>query len=400
MRMKKSIRKPLFLLTFLCVLFFALLFFEEQKNDSDNALADNNSGTLSEEQEYYYNNDVTTNGANMSKIPDTADGFNRTPDIITTIPVDTDTDSMRILVNRKHKLDKDYVPEDLVMPSIRFASYGNLEKNHLRAEAAMWIEKLFEAAASDNVILSGVSGYRSYNRQTQIYNSNILSKGEATTNQVSAKPGTSEHQTGLAMDVSCASVGNDLVQRFGETTEGKWLADNCYKYGFIIRYGKGKEEITGYIYEPWHIRYVGCKLAKYLYKNDLTLEEYYKNTLICDQVADDTGMNKAVRQYLNAKLHPEGQSSTAPASVPASVATRTSSPVQTTSEPEESSAPVKTKKPKETPTPEPTQAPEESPAEVSEPTQAPATAEPAGDDTGISPADAGDAASDTEDGAQ
>ena len=103
-------------------------------------------------------------------------------------------------------------------------------------------------------------------------------KGADYTNRYSAKPGYSEHQTGLSIDVSASSIGNRLSESFGSTDEGIWLAAHAHEYGFIIRYPKDKASITGYAYEPWHIRYVGIELATYLYENNLTLEEYYNYT--------------------------------------------------------------------------------------------------------------------------
>jgi hypothetical protein len=109
-------------------------------------------------------------------------------------------------------------------------------------------------------------------------------------------PGSSEHQTGLSIDVSSDSVGCALEESFGATADGKWLAKNCHKYGFIIRYPKNKTKITGYSYEPWHIRYVGRKLATYLYKNDLTLEEYYETTTVDQQIKEPQGQIRDVAE--------------------------------------------------------------------------------------------------------
>lgn len=134
-------------------------------------------------------------------------------------------------------------------------------------------------AEKKGIKLYGVSGYRSYTRQKEIYDRNVATRGKAATDAVSAIPGSSEHQTGLTIDVSAQSVSYRLDQSFGDTKEGKWLAKHCHEYGFIIRYPYGKEKITGYSYEPWHIRYVGTTVASYLYKNNLTLEEYYGITL-------------------------------------------------------------------------------------------------------------------------
>lgn len=116
--------------------------------------------------------------------------------------------------------------------------------------------------------LAIVSGFRSYEYQEKIYNEYIKEYGEEVTDTFSAQPGHSEHQTGLALD-----IGRD-EDSYQYTEESIWLANNSYKFGYIIRYPKGKEKITGYKYEPWHIRYVGKEHAKLMYKNNLTLEEY------------------------------------------------------------------------------------------------------------------------------
>lgn len=189
--------------------------------------------------------------------------------------MDLDPSSITVFVNKEYSLPKNYKPDDLVVPNIYFNLKYYDERTLMRAEAAKALEKLFIAAYQDGYKLCGVSGYRSYERQLKIFTDNILTKGKEHTLQYSAVPGTSEHQTGLAIDVSCESLRFDLNDKFYDTPEGKWLADNAYRFGYIIRYPKGKGDITGYAYEPWHIRYVGKGLAKYLYENDLTLDEYY-----------------------------------------------------------------------------------------------------------------------------
>lgn len=205
------------------------------------------------------------------------------------IEVDTKEDSVSVLVNRKYRLSEDYIPADLVVPAVRFSFYGVYEKSYVRKMTADALEKLFAAAEQKGVILKVVSGYRSYARQMSIYNRNVADRGTEKTDLVSAKPGSSEHQTGLAIDVSSESVGCAIEESFGDTTDGKWLAKHCHKYGFIIRYPKDKTEITGYSYEPWHIRYVGKNLATYLYKNNLTLEEYYQTTTVDEQIKNPEG---------------------------------------------------------------------------------------------------------------
>ena len=127
------------------------------------------------------------------------------------------------------------------------------------------------AAANDGISLSVISGFRSYSRQNTIYNNYVSRDGKAKADTYSARAGHSEHQTGLAADI------NSLSQSFKNTKEGQWLNEHCSEYGFIIRYPEGKESITGYIFEPWHIRYVGKELASALYNNGdwITLEEYF-----------------------------------------------------------------------------------------------------------------------------
>jgi len=181
------------------------------------------------------------------------------------------------LVNKEFALPGTYTPEDLVKPNVQF-SFGeqDIEKSYLRKEAAEALEKMFAAAENSNIYLFAVSGYRSYNRQVAILNNEIERVGKDQAMQAVAIPGKSEHQTGLAMDISSESVQYLLTDNFGETEEGKWLKENAHHFGFILRYPKDKEDITGYQFEPWHFRYVGEKNAQIMYKNNWTLEEFFK----------------------------------------------------------------------------------------------------------------------------
>ncbi|MCT4542935.1 MAG: M15 family metallopeptidase [Vallitalea sp.] len=183
-------------------------------------------------------------------------------------------EDIHVLVNKERNLPSDYVPKDLVKPNIPYCFTGENEKRYLRKIAGDALEKLVAQAKEDGIKIVGVSGYRSYKKQKAIFNYNVKKRGFEKANQVSAKPGQSEHQTGLAIDVSCASLNYKLEEKLGELKEGIWLRDNAHKFGFIIRYKKGKEDITGYQYEPWHIRYVGEEYAKEIYEQDVTYEEY------------------------------------------------------------------------------------------------------------------------------
>ncbi|MFU0791197.1 D-alanyl-D-alanine carboxypeptidase family protein [Virgibacillus proomii] len=178
------------------------------------------------------------------------------------------------LVNKENALPEDYIPVDLVTPNVPFPFKEDLPKKKMRDIAAPALEELFAAAEKEGLELYAQSGYRSYDRQVNVFNSNVQSLGEKEANLVSARPGESEHQTGLTMDVTSPDINFDLTTEFANTDEGKWLAEHAADYGFIIRFPKGKEDITKYQYEPWHIRYVGKKAAKEIMENNLTLEEY------------------------------------------------------------------------------------------------------------------------------
>ncbi|WP_240548429.1 M15 family metallopeptidase [Paenibacillus lignilyticus] len=186
----------------------------------------------------------------------------------------TNTDSPLVLVNKKRELESTYVPKDLVKANVGFSFSGDNPKQQLRQVAATALEKLFAGAKQDGIELKAVSGYRSYASQRSIFNNYAKKNGEEEANTFSAHPGQSEHQTGLAMDVSSASVKYDLDKSFGETKEGKWLKEHAADYGFIIRYELGKEDETGYMYEPWHIRYVGVFIAQEIKKKGETFEAY------------------------------------------------------------------------------------------------------------------------------
>ena len=223
-------------------------------------------------EEYDINNDLNED-EEMAEEPIVTE-----PPFVPSTELDLDPKSITVFVNKEYALEKNFVPDDLVMPKILFDTPYYEERKLMRSEAAKALEDLFNAAAKEGYILYGISGYRSYERQKKIFLNNIVTKGKNHTLKYSAVPGTSEHQTGLAIDVSTKELKFRLITRFASTKEGKWLAENAHKYGYIIRYPKDKTEITGYAYEPWHIRYVGKGLANYLYTNQLTLDEYYQYT--------------------------------------------------------------------------------------------------------------------------
>ena len=167
-----------------------------------------------------------------------------------------------VIANKTYSLPSNFAPNNLVTINgyIKVVDYVKDAFLSLSSDAK---------AIGLNIYAS--SGYRSYSNQKYIYENYVSMDGKENADRYSARAGYSEHQTGLAIDV------NTIDMTFDNTSESVWLRENAYKYGFIIRYPKGKEEITGYMYEPWHIRYVGKELSNKLYKDGsyITLEEYY-----------------------------------------------------------------------------------------------------------------------------
>lgn len=182
--------------------------------------------------------------------------------------------SMTVLVNKQRQLPDQYQPTDLVFPKVPFLLPEKSEKRQMRKEAAKALEQLFAAAKADGVALAGVSAYRSHAYQKALFNRYVQKDGLEKASMYSAVPGTSEHETGLAIDVSGIDGKCAATSCFAGTKEAIWLAAHAQEYGFIIRYPEGKEDITGYIYEPWHLRYVGKETAQAISEKQTTLEEY------------------------------------------------------------------------------------------------------------------------------
>ena len=172
-----------------------------------------------------------------------------------------------VLVNKYYYLDKDYVPDDLVQIDSKYGVSQYLKKVVYDSYIEMW-----NKAKEEGLTLYINSPYRSYNVQSGLYNNYVARDGKALADTYSARPGYSEHQTGLAFDVTSKSTNFDT---FAYSNEYEWLQNHAHEYGFILRYPKGKEYITGYQYESWHYRYVGKEIATYIHDNELTYEEYY-----------------------------------------------------------------------------------------------------------------------------
>lgn len=166
------------------------------------------------------------------------------------------------LVNRDETITKNYKPEDLVLPAVETNKKGQKEKIYMRPVAARALEEMFAAAKNEaGYNLLAVSGYRSFGEQQLMFKNKVAAVGskEKAWRKV-APAGASEHQLGLAMDIVSDQFRN-LNSGFGETDEGKWLYANCHRFGFIVRYRKEWEDITGYAAEPWHFRYLGVSHA-------------------------------------------------------------------------------------------------------------------------------------------
>ena len=202
-----------------------------------------------------------------------------------------------LLVNRTHLLDESYKPADLVKATVRSASSSKIELREEVSQALQkmfdaallvteypyqvqtsggdWKEKVFQSEGGLRLILK--SGYRSYGTQKTTYN-NYLARNNGVDDGISSPPGASEHQSGMACDVLSVDYNANnqyMNDTFYQTPEAQWMAENCYSYGFILRYPEDKEELTNVPYEPWHLRYVGREIAGYIKTNNICMEEFY-----------------------------------------------------------------------------------------------------------------------------
>lgn len=208
-----------------------------------------------------------TETATVEKGGDMTKTFNKTQYSL------SDPSSIWVVVNKRRPLPADYIPTGLRLPDVPLAKSG--DEMLLRDDAAKALESMVANAAKEDVSLVQVSAYRSYALQELVYNGFVNQDGEAAANRYSAKPGHSEHQTGLATDVGAADGVCQLETCFGETAAGKWVAANAHKYGFTIRYKQGDEQTVGYTYEPWHLRYVGTALASELHRTNQSMEAFF-----------------------------------------------------------------------------------------------------------------------------
>lgn len=178
-----------------------------------------------------------------------------------------------MLVNKYYLLGSDYAPSDLVTISQTY-SWGDAGSQKTRKVTYDAFLKMWNAAKEEQgYYLMVSSSYRSYQEQEIVYNNYKKTRGQKYADSIAARPGASEHQTGLSLDIFSKLNNNKLT--FKDTETAKWLENNAYRFGFILRYPKDKVKVTGYSYEAWHFRYVGKEIAKYVYENNITFEEYY-----------------------------------------------------------------------------------------------------------------------------
>lgn len=215
-------------------------------------------------------NTTTSSGNNPNGTSQSTTSFNKSQYSL------TDPKSIWLVVDKKRPLNPLTYAPDLTVPSIPLRLSASDGEMHVSSQMAGALEQLVAGAKQDGINLMLASGYRSYALQVSVYGSEVRAYGQTQADLESARPGYSEHQTGFAADLEPTSRECEVSQCFANLPEGKWLAANAYRYGFIIRYPSDKTNITGYEYEPWHVRYVGTALSNEMHKEGITtLEEFF-----------------------------------------------------------------------------------------------------------------------------
>ncbi len=244
--------------------------FEDSEGSIDDETADDLEDQQDEEADEEDRGQLSESGeetmGGSSSAGNGESGFDRD-----SLDVIADGDYLLALVSKETTLKSDYKPSDLQrIPSYMNSSHTTI---YLRAEALTKLEQLWEAAEADGVNLLRIrSAYRSYSTQDRLFSDYASRHGEAQANRFSARPGQSEHQLGTTVDFGGTSV--DFQAAYADTEQGRWLADNAHLYGFVMSYPAGKEHITGYIFEPWHYRYIGVNAAMEWKQSGKTLIEF------------------------------------------------------------------------------------------------------------------------------
>jgi D-alanyl-D-alanine carboxypeptidase len=187
----------------------------------------------------------------------------------------TNPSSLTAYINRQRALPADYKPAGLKVPTIRYSYGAETQKYKLRSEAAAAAEQMFTAAKAEGHALLGKKGYQSYADAKKAYDAYAAANGKEKAEKNAKAPGTDEHQTGYALDITAFTASYEIVKDFNSSAAGKWAAAHAYEFGFIQRYPPGSQEKTGYPAEAGHYRYVGVTLAAYLKEANLTLDEFF-----------------------------------------------------------------------------------------------------------------------------
>ncbi|MBM4236530.1 MAG: M15 family metallopeptidase [Firmicutes bacterium] len=269
----KSLLQPLLLLLFSVALFYgAYYFFSDHLDGDEDALpevieeAPPESPEQVEETGLEDPEDLEPAPVQEQDDPDSAD---LSEPVAVELQVITDGDYLLALVTKETTLKSSYAPTNLVRISDYMFPAREL---WLREEAYRQLEQLWQAATDDGITLTIISAYRSYDYQKTLFQNYANSYGEEAANRFSARAGQSEHQLGTTVDFGGTAV--DLKAAFADTEQGRWLADNAYQFGFAMSYPEGKEKITGYIFEPWHYRYIGLEAAAAWHEAGLSLKEF------------------------------------------------------------------------------------------------------------------------------
>ena len=263
---KKLKNKNILLLIVLILLFLILIKYNNTHSNNNNKLEEISYYNENNSNRYIKYKKKNKNLSNKQVVIDVNIGIDK--------PYYTNTkksiylNTSKILVNKYNYLGSNYVPKNLENISLKHSRSGM----KLVSYAKDAFEKMAKAAKKDGYNIVAMSSYRSYKYQVDLYNRYKSKDGKTAADTYSARPGFSEHQTGLAVDIY---NGKKDFNNFEKTKEFNWMRKNAYKYGFILRFPKDKVKQTGYQYESWHYRYVGKKVAKYINKNNLCFEEYY-----------------------------------------------------------------------------------------------------------------------------
>jgi len=269
----KSLLRPLLLILFCAALLYgAFYYFTDHRDGDKDALPEEIEETTPESPEQIEKTELEeTEDLDPASVQDQNDteSADLAEPVAAELKVITEGDDLLALVTKETTLKSGYTPTDLLrIPDYMFPA----RELWLREEALRQLEKLWQASADDGVTLTIISAYRSYGYQQTLFQNYANSYGEEAANRFSARPGQSEHQLGTTVDFGGTAV--DLKAAYADTDQGRWLAENAHRFGFAMSYPEGKEEITGYIFEPWHYRYIGPEAAAEWYEAGLSLKEF------------------------------------------------------------------------------------------------------------------------------